>query len=335
MKKIKGAKGILFIGDPHLWSKSPSRRLDSHFATTVLDKLEQSIDIANSENLVPVILGDLFHSDEESDIEMLTKLIRVLSKSKHKCASVEGNHEKKQTKLHDGSALSLLRDAKIIDVYESNGFASLLDIDGFKVLVGSTPYGGKIPTEISAPKNENVDYVIWLTHANLDFGDTYPGVQKIHEIKGVNMLVNGHIHKTRPSIKVGNMIAYNPGNITRLSVDCIDHKPNVWKWVPERKDLITPITLKFNPEIFDVNQHMLNYEAKAPEEIESVTPAHVSQFVHHMQKQVLDGVDLSDDGGYLKESINALAKAMELDDEIKNDIHSLVEEVLKNDIEIK
>lgn len=333
MLKFKGYKGVLFVGDPHLWSKKPGKRIDADFTGVVLDKINQCVEIALKENLYLVILGDLFHVDSENDIDMLTKLTRILRKLKDPCASVEGNHEKSQTSLSDDVAMSLLREAGVINTLEKNGLAIELPIDDKTILIGSTPYGSSIPTEVPFPAKykDQESFVIWLTHDNLDFGESYPGVVPVTEVKGAAMLVNGHIHKTKKSKKVGNMMAHNPGNITRLSTDCADHIPAVWKWVPEQGQDLEPIPLKFHKEVFSMVGKQIEVEVAPALVKEEMTVKETSQFVDKMEQQLLADQDKTDDGDHIKQSIKALAMAMQLDDDFINDLYDIAEDVLKEE----
>ena len=62
MKTFKKYNGLLFVGDPHLWSLSPGTRIDvdMSFAEVVLDKINQAIDIALEHNLFLVFLLFVF-----------------------------------------------------------------------------------------------------------------------------------------------------------------------------------------------------------------------------------------------------------------------------------
>lgn len=333
MHKFKGYSGILFVGDPHVWSKKPGKRIDIDFTNTVLDKIDQAVEIAKKENLYMIILGDLFHVDDENNIEMLTKLVRILKKLPEPCASVEGNHEKSQLNLSDDVAMSLLRESGVIYTLEKNGIEIQMTIGDKTVLVGSTPYGGKIPEEANVPSKlvENNPFVIWLTHENLDFGESYPGVIPVKEIKGVSLLVNGHIHKTKKPKKVGDMVAYNPGNITRLSTDCSDHIPAVWKWVPELVQELEPIPLKFHKEVFSMIGKQIEVDVAPSTVTEELSAKQASVFVEKMEQQLLEEQDKTDDGEYLKQSIKALAQAMQIDAEMTDELMKIAEETLKEE----
>lgn len=322
--------GILFIGDPHLWSKKPSKRTDESFVETVLDKINQAIEIAIDNNLYPIILGDLFHVDSESDIRLLTKLTKILKKLPYPCSSVEGNHEKSQLTLSEDVALSLLQEAGLLYVLEDNAYQLILNVGQKEVLIGSTPYGSKIPKAPKIPKNVHPDFTFWLTHHNLDFGDSYPGVIKVEEIEGVNILVNGHIHKTKKPLKINNMLAFNPGNIVRLSTDCLEHEPSVWGWGFENANTLVQYKLKYNKESFNLVGSLISETVIAPKMIEEASAIHSSQFVEQMEKQLLPEHDLSSDGGHIKDSIIALSKAMNVSEDITNELLKIADDSIKD-----
>lgn len=330
LKEIKGYDGFLFVGDPHLWSRKPGKRLDSNFTEVVLDKIDQSVKIAKQENLYLIFLGDLFDDDDEHNIGMLTKLTRVLKQHKEAYATVEGNHERKQVSISDDVALALMSEAGTIHVMTKNDWWCHMKIGEKYVLIGSTPNSSKIPREVKIPKEfEGKDvFTIWLTHHNLGFGDTYPGVEEIHEIKGVDILINGHIHQTKKPVIKGMMKAYNPGNITRLSKDCADHIPAVWKWIPSQEREIEPIPLVYKKSVFLV-EDQIKVDVVVPEVTPEMTPQQKLLFVEGLEQQLNQDHVKTDDGEELKIQINAMAKALSYGDVETQNMIKLAEEALK------
>jgi hypothetical protein len=77
-----------------------------------------------------------------------------------------------------------------------------------------------------------IHQIIWLTHHDLALGGHYPNALPVKEIIGVDMVINGHMHDTKKPVKVNYTVYYNTGNITRLSIDTINHKPAVWAFSP-------------------------------------------------------------------------------------------------------
>lgn len=333
MLEFNDYDGILFVGDPHVWSLQPGTRIEKSYTETILRKLDDCVHIAIKNNLYMIILGDLFHKQNENNIDMLTKLTRILKKLPQSCATVEGNHEKSQTKLSDDVALSLLREAGVIYTMEKNDLWAKFNFkDGRSCYVGATPYGEKIPNKVALPtKEKNRDIpIVWLTHHDLDFGSTYPGAIAIKEIEGVSMLVNGHIHGTKRSLTYGNMRAHNPGNISRLSSDMVDHVPAVWKWVMENDFEIESIILDYQKNIFNTVDKEIEVP-KLPEQVEeTINPQQISQFVEKMEQHnsIYDPAK-TDDGVHVKESIQALGKAMNLDDIFMKEMLEIHEETMQ------
>jgi hypothetical protein len=265
-------RGFLFIGDPHLWSRQPGRRLDASFLDTVLGKMEWAAELANNLGLQPLILGDLLHADRDQDTRMMVRLARALKKFKRKPMTLLGNHERDELQLTERNPLMLLQETDQIEVLGQSGAWGVINISNLsgenkRVLVGGTPYGMPIPTSLAelagltetATHNEilssfGVDEIVWLTHEDLAFDSAYPGSQPIHSICGAGLAVNGHMHKTSRPYWTDGTIWHNPGNITRMSVDLADHKPSVWEWNPWMNDKMVSIQ---GIEVKSLRQHVI------------------------------------------------------------------------------
>lgn len=333
LKIFKGYDGILFVGDPHAWSRGPGKRLDrDKFSEVVLDKLSQAVGIAQERNLYMVILGDLFHVDTESSIDLITKLSRVFKGLRDAPFTVEGNHERRGQNLTDDLALTLMIESNIINVGRPNELYCAINLtSGENVYIGTTPYGVEIPKSVELPKDEKdkESLIIWTTHHDLDFNDNYPGVIPVPEIKGAKMLVNGHIHKTKEPKLVGNMMAHNPGNITRLSVDCLDHTPSVWQWTKEQGNDLLPIPLKYEKNIFNLVGKQITVEKNEEKVEEEINPLIVSQFVERMKEtRTSDIQKKTNDGEYIKETISALAKSLNMSDDFLGEMLDIAKDVI-------
>jgi predicted phosphodiesterase len=328
------AKGLLFIGDPHVSSKNIGRRLDANFCETVCGKLDQAFEIANSQGWYPIILGDLFDDENDSKARMLTRVIRSLGNSKITPLTIVGNHEKTQFYLTDDTALAAIREAKMIDTLERSGARAIVNIDGKRVLVGGTPYGQDLPsTVMELRKAHRADIVVWLTHHDLAFQGAYPGATVITEIVGVDMLVNGHMHKPTPPVKAGNMMAFNPGNITRVSIDCRDQKPSVWSWTPKSSNVLDRIELIHQEKIMNLQGYVFE-EAKAVttnEEAKAELLIQESNFARLLKLRKAEDEVKTDDAQILKEEMDALHLSMGSDDEFKAYMLEMLEESLKDD----
>lgn len=328
------AKGLLFIGDPHVSSKNIGRRLDDNFCETVCGKLDQAFLIANEHDWYPIILGDLFDDEDDSKARMLTRVIRSLGNSNLTPLTIVGNHEKTQFYLTDDTALAALREAKMIDTLERAGARAIVNIEGKRVLIGGTPYGQDLPASVVDLRAEHqADFVVWLTHHDMAFQGAYPGATIITEIVGVDMLVNGHMHKPTPPVKVGSMIAFNPGNITRVSVDCRDQKPSVWSWTPKNNVVLDRIELRHQEKIMNLQGYVFD-EAKVSstnEEAKAELLIQESNFARLLKLRQSEDEVKTDDAQILKEDMDALHLSMGSDDEFKAYMLEMLEDSLKDD----
>lgn len=331
------ARGLLFIGDPHMSSKTPGRRRDENFTETVAGKLDQAFAIAAKRELYPVILGDLFDDEHDSKPAMLTRLIRSMAAATMRPLTIVGNHEKTQFYLTDDTALAALREAGVIDTLERHGARAIVVIDGKRVLIGGTPYGQDFPTSVMELRAlHKSDWVVWLSHHDLSFQGAYPGSLPIPNIEGVDMLVNGHMHKTTPPVKVGAMMAFNPGNIVRMSVDCRDQKPAVWAWEWALGQDLERIELRHKVDIMNMDGYIFQ-ESKA----QSVDDARAdliireSLFTRLLKQRQVEDSSKTDDAQILKEEMDALHVDMGNDDDFRAYMLDMLEEAIREDSQSK
>jgi hypothetical protein len=88
-------------------------------------------------------------------------------------------------------------------------------VGGQKVMVGGTCWGKPLPKEV---EREDAELVVWVAHHDIRFpGYEEQGRMGCREIPGVDLLVNGHIHRPLPEVKCGQTTWLNPGNIARVS----------------------------------------------------------------------------------------------------------------------
>jgi predicted phosphodiesterase len=241
--------GLLAIGDPHVSSVRPGRRTDEDFIATVTDKLAQAALIANERNLLPVILGDLFDREQDTHPRLLTRLFRALRKFETTPLCLVGNHDLKETALSEDTALSVVLEAGAIRAVEGNGVFYFAELDGTLVRLGATTYGLKMPTAVA---EDFSGPTVWFTHADWGFEGAYPGADEIFEVPGVDLVINGHMHLTKPAVRRGRTLWFNPGNILRQRIDATDHVPSVWEWSPLRGAEFLRHVLTHKKEVFDL-----------------------------------------------------------------------------------
>ena len=318
MRKIDG---FLFIGDPHISSKKPGRRKDVDFSSVIIDKLDQAIKIANDKNYLPVILGDLFNRPKEDSESVKARTIRCLSQSKHKAVCLVGNHDITHAKLSDDDSLNLLGDSGVIDLIETSGRFDVFNVGDSFIGLGGTPYGQDIPNSVEDLFPENLKTVIWITHHDIAFEGSYPGSKDAHEINGCKLVVNGHMHLTKKTLKVGDTTWFNPGNITRQALDAIQHIPRVWEFSSDGK--LKPIELNYEKDVFDLTGRLVDIQEPEKENLDSV-------FVRLMEVETSSEMKKTDDGSVIFENIQEKFERENTDAKIKNIIINLLSEVTEN-----
>ncbi len=205
-------EGILFRSDPHLASRTVGFRKDD-FGRTILRKLNWCLDYADRNGLLPVILGDLFHHPRDNANWLLGELLETLAR--HKVIGIYGNHDCREDRLTDDDSL---------DVLVSAGHYRMIGIDdpwrgiicGQNVVIFGISWRPPIPA--SVPRMAADQYAVMLTHHDLSMpGYEEVGYIRTREIPGVDLVVNGHLHRRLEEQTVGKTTWVNPGNITRIS----------------------------------------------------------------------------------------------------------------------
>ena len=210
--------GLLFIGDPHLASRVPGFRKDD-YPNVVLEKLRFALRYARANQLLPVLLGDLFDFPRDNANWLLGELMSMLDR--HTLA-VYGNHDCKENTLGPHDSLSVLVAAERVRLLSLEA-PWQGQINGCEVIVGGTSWGQKLPVAFDrsafpAAADSSPSYVLWATHHDLPF----PGYEesarlKCREVPGVDLVINGHIHRHLGEVLAGQTRWLNPGNISRVA----------------------------------------------------------------------------------------------------------------------
>lgn len=259
--------GVLFIGDPHISSVRVGRRNDDDFLTTVTDKIIQAGKISSQYGLFPVFLGDFMHKANDITPRLMIKTMAALRSFPTVPWTILGNvHDHVELEVSEKDTLKAITETGLLRLADTDGTFSTISIGDLTIAFTTIPYGYAIPNDIQKyldAAQVKPDFSVLLTHADLEFDEAYPGATPLHPITGCDLLVNGHMHKTQKLKVLGHTVAFNPGNITRLSVDMESHIPSVWAWRPDltiKNDLdkvkdywdfnIECIPLNFNPKVF-------------------------------------------------------------------------------------
>jgi DNA repair exonuclease SbcCD nuclease subunit len=205
--------GLLIIGDPHLESRQPGFRKDD-YPNVILDKLAWCLDYAAVNRLLPAILGDLFDKPRDNANWMLVRLLDLL---RGETLALYGNHDCAEPTLSDHDSLSLLIKAGRLRLLSSEDVWRGT-LGGRNVVVGGSSYREKIPRQFdTAAAVESAPLIIWLTHHDILIPGYDEGRIKPFAIEGVEMLINGHIHRRLEEIRAGSTRWLTPGNISRRS----------------------------------------------------------------------------------------------------------------------
>jgi DNA repair exonuclease SbcCD nuclease subunit len=224
----KEYSGLLCIGDPHLASRVPGFRKDD-YPQAILKKLTWALNYASEHHLLPAILGDLFHWPRDNANWMLVRLLELFEGT---VLGIAGNHDCKENELGTDDSLSVLSAAGRLRLLNcSDPWCGTMG--GRTVVVGGTAWGQHLPTRFDSTDigvHVSDALVIWLAHHDVRF----PGYEEIgrfdpHEIPGVDIVVNGHIHRPLADVLAGTTTWVNPGNIARYRRNDVDrgHRPSI------------------------------------------------------------------------------------------------------------
>lgn len=217
--------GLLVIGDPHLEGGTPGLRCDD-YANVILEKFRWCLGYAQEQQLLPALLGDIFHKPRDNPTWMLGSLIDMLTDVE--CVGVYGNHDCADPRLSDHDSLTLLVKAGRVRLLDDRPWRGTMNRT--TVLVGGSSYRKALPERVVSDGGDpsQKQLACWLTHHDI----LVPGYEehgriKPQEIEGVDLVVNGHIHRRLADVQVGRTLWMTPGNISRRtrSDGTKDHTP--------------------------------------------------------------------------------------------------------------
>jgi predicted phosphodiesterase len=211
MSKI-GYRGLLAIGDPHLASRVPGFRKDE-YPKVILRKLEWCLEYAHREQLLPCLLGDVFHWPRDNANWLLGAVLDVM---KHEVLAISGNHDCAENTLGEDDSLSVIAKAGRLRLL-NHASTWRGTINGQPVVVGGTPWGQPMPSEWRAEAAGPLcPLVFWLVHEDVSFPGYDAGRIEPAPIPGIDVVINGHIHHAREEVTAGCTTWLNPGNIARV-----------------------------------------------------------------------------------------------------------------------
>ncbi|HEX4793251.1 MAG TPA: metallophosphoesterase family protein [Humisphaera sp.] len=204
--------GVLCIGDPHLSSRVPGFRKDD-YPRAILAKLRWAMSLAQRENLLPVLLGDLFHYPRDNANWLIVELLELFQGT---VLSIWGNHDCNENALGDDDTMMVLVSAGRVRLLDEKPWVG--KINGIRAAIGGTSWGKALPDSVSSTELDDAELVMWVAHHDVRFpGHEIAARIACREIGGVSLVINGHIHKTLADVICGTTTWCNPGNIARVN----------------------------------------------------------------------------------------------------------------------
>ena len=171
---------------------------------------------------MPAILGDLFDKPRDNPTWMIGTLIEMFSME---VIGLYGNHDCADPVLCDHDSLTLLvKSGRLRLVNAESPWCGTMN--GRLVVVGGSSYRQSIPTEFDcdAMGVTGKPLVIWLCHHDVSVpGYEDQGRIEPREISGIELIVNGHIHRRLADVEKGGTRWLTPGNISRRSRSDVTH----------------------------------------------------------------------------------------------------------------
>ena len=224
-RKQTSYSGMLAIGDPHIEGRQPGFRSDD-YPRTILNKLQWCFDYAKENNLLPLVLGDVFDKPRDNATWLINELIEMMLTVE--VVGIFGNHDCADTTLNENDTLSILISAGCLRlVSEQEPWTGTMS--GRPVLVGGSSYRAAVPQNVQLPQpakqaeslfkdeSQPEPLVVWLTHHDIALKGYDAGQFKPFEIENCDLLINGHIHRQLDPVQRGQTLWLNPGNISRRS----------------------------------------------------------------------------------------------------------------------
>ena len=207
-----GYKGLLVIGDPHLEARVPGFRKDD-YPGVILEKLRWSLEYAQVESLLPVILGDLFHLPRSNPNWLL---VQVMNQFDIEILGIYGNHDVHENTITDDDSIRVIERAGKITLLSAD-ICYRAEMNGRPVVIGGTPWGQRLPDGY-CPEVETAipPLVVWLIHHDVMVpGYEDKGRIRPRALSGIDLVINGHIHRCLGELQKGRTCWLTPGNISR------------------------------------------------------------------------------------------------------------------------
>lgn len=286
---------VLLCSDQHITNRKPKNRTDSYFQT-VLNKLNQEVDIAIEENCSIILFpGDIFDSSKENHF-VVQEVMYVLQKFTHRNGrifAVPGQHD--QIYHSDNLAGTPLQ------TLQASGVITVLTM--IPTIIGDVAFYGAgwkqdIP-EITSPKCTNIlithrmilnDEKLWSEQTGADWSNHLMLKTKF------DLICSGDNHQQFTNTK-GNRHIVNLGSMMRSNITQLNHHPAVVVYDTDSKEIeIIDLDIKPFNEVMQIEkatkekERNLNLESfvrslKKPEDDRGRTKLNIiDRFNDYMEK---------------------------------------------------
>jgi DNA repair exonuclease SbcCD nuclease subunit len=310
--------GLLFIGDPHLEGRQPGFRRDD-YPNVILEKLEWCLKFASENRLLPAVLGDLFDKPRDNPNWLMCRLLEIFQ---GEVLGLYGNHDVHYVpELTANDSLNLLVKAGRIRLVDAAS-PWVGRINGRRVFVGGSSYRQEIPESFVPQSSEGEaesPLVIWMTHHDILIPGYDEGRLKPTARNGIDLVINGHIHRKLEEVRTQTTLWLTPGNISRRSRNDATraHVPSVLRVIPTRDGYIHEhVTVPHLP--FDEVFH----EALVEPTSTSGASAFIAGLAELQSRRTESGAGLAD---FLKQNLT------QFDSDVANEIMRLADEVTNDE----
>ena len=232
----------LIMGDSHFRDDHPVARTDNYL-NAQFQKFEWILNQAIRHQVPVIHSGDFLNKSRVSPL-LESALINSLS-IEVDFLSVPGNHEMPQHNI------DLLVKSSLNVLYTSHSLQVLTTVDPPEDMGDFTLYGcewGGTPRK----KEDHVSPHVLLWHVMTYVGDLpFPGCKDLpaddllDKYPDYDVIITGHNHKTF-TVQSGGRVLINPGSMTRMAADQMDHKPVVFLLYDDLSFEEIPIPIKEN-----------------------------------------------------------------------------------------
>ena len=203
-------QGLLFIGDPHLEARIPGFRKDD-YPQVALKKFRWCLRYARKNQLQPILLGDLFQLPQDNPNWLLSAIIESIDEP---LPAIYGNHDVRENSLKPHDSIHILFAGGHLNQISAES-PWIGTVGGRQTVVGGTAWGDRIPKEF-VDDSVAADLVVWITHHDILIpGYEESGRVRPSELSGIDLIVNGHIHRRLQPVSKGGTHWVTAGNITR------------------------------------------------------------------------------------------------------------------------